>query len=126
MLREAQNQYSVLHSRVGMDAFEYLSHQTHQEFGELIAQAWQLPADLAEVIGDHHKPPAADDPLRVRRHLVQLTEMIIALLGYAPWGAYDLHQAEPAVALGLPDRPDWPTFLDELPDRLDGVLSPGG
>jgi HD-like signal output (HDOD) protein len=98
--------------------FDYLCHECHQEFGELIADAWSLPAELKAIIADHHQPPSPDDPLRTPRLLVELTDMINALLGYTQYQPYDLRRSRAAVALGLPDNDRFVNFLTTLPDQV--------
>lgn len=105
------------------DTFEYLCHECHQEFGELIADAWSLPPSLKAVICDHHTYPGDEDPLRTTRLTVQLTDMIKALLGYAPEVSYDLLDSRVVHDLGLKDRDDFVAFLRGLPEEVDETVA---
>lgn len=125
VLRIANDDKSLKRAAVDLDldTFEYLCYVTHQELGELVADAWSLPPTIKEVVASHHTPPAEDDALRSTRLMVQATDMINALLGYAEYVPYDLMQARPVLALGLSGRPDFVTFLEELPPFLDEAVS---
>jgi HD-like signal output (HDOD) protein len=105
------------------DIFEYLCHECHQEFGELIADAWSLPPDLKSLISDHHTYPTADDPLRTQRLQLGLADMISALLGYAPYVPYNLLESRVVRDLGLDGRGDFVQLLDRLPDQVDETVS---
>jgi len=108
--------------KVDADTFEYLCHECHQEFGELIAAGWKLPERLASLIADHHRYPAPDDPARTERLCLQTTDMIAALLEYSPPVRYDLIHARPVIDLGLSDSPRFVPFLVELPELLADCL----
>ena len=123
VFRVAHKQAELTRYHVDADTFEYLCHECHQEFGELVAQAWKLPRTLATLIADHHTRPGPDDPLRVERLQLELTNMILAMLDFAPPAAYDLPASVPARELGLPDRHEFIPLLSELPDRIDDVLT---
>ncbi|HEY3241748.1 MAG TPA: HDOD domain-containing protein [Phycisphaerae bacterium] len=123
VLREAAAQAALSRQRVEIDAFEYLAYQCHQELGEMIAQEWQLSEDLRSLIADHHHSPAADDLLGQQRWLIQLSDMLIATLGYAPGGGYDAESCQPARELGLAKRADFVSFLERLPEAIQQVLT---
>lgn len=107
---------------IDVDTFEYFCSECHQEFGELLADAWNLPDALRNIITDHHTFPDEGDPLRTERLLILLSDMIGQVLGYGPPAAYNLAASRPAVDLGLSGRPDFTRFLDELPGQLDEAL----
>lgn len=119
VLRIVCGEESIAHERIDLPAFEYLCRVTHQEFGELVARAWKLPDDLVALIGEHHDAPAADDPLRNQRLMLQATEMIVAMLGPGTPTAYDLCASRPLKQLGLGGRRDFRAFLDALPAELE-------
>ncbi|MGB2984322.1 MAG: HDOD domain-containing protein [Phycisphaerae bacterium] len=104
------------------DSFEYLCYECHQEFGELVAEAWGLPTELKVIMADHHTYPPPDDPLRMQRLQLQLTNMINALLGYTPFAPYDLLASPVVHELGLADRDDFVAFLERLPDQVDETV----
>jgi HD-like signal output (HDOD) protein len=122
VLREAHRQQALTRHHVPLDAFEHLCRKYHQAFGRALAEYWQLPPELKELIANHHDPPAAADPLRAQRWLVQLCDMIASMLGYAPEVEYDLVNSEPARALGLDGREDFTRLLDEIPAHLEEAM----
>lgn len=103
-------------------SFEYLRLQTHQEFGELIAKAWQLPPDLSQLIMNHHSYPTAGDELATQRWMLILTEMIGAMLYSDEPPNYDLIQCRPASELELSARMEYHDWLSDLPSEIDGTL----
>jgi HD-like signal output (HDOD) protein len=122
VLREAQKQQRVLGYSIDTEAFEYLAYQCHQEFGELIADKWNLPDYLRDLITNHHETPALDDPQRSTRLFLQVSDMISTLLGFFPPAAYDLLNAEPVRALHLDDNPDFLALLPELPGQVASII----
>lgn len=102
-----------------LDTFEYICHETHQEFGELVAAEWNMAPHLKAVIQEHHRYPDLADPFRTTRLQVILTDMIAAMLGYGQPAAYDLLHCRPVQDLKLADREDFIAFLTELPQRID-------
>jgi HD-like signal output (HDOD) protein len=122
VLREARKQHRHVTYALDPETFEYLCFECHQEFGELLAVAWALPADLQTLIANHHQYPATDDPLRRPRLLLQLTDMTCALLGYAPSFPYDLPATRAAQDLGLSERPDFVQFLADLPAEVEETI----
>lgn len=105
-----------------LETFDYLCAESHQEFGELIADAWKLPDHLKRLVSDHHAFPAEDDPLRAHRLQLQLTDMIVALLGYSAYRPYNLPGSDVASALKLANHPRFTPFLRELPDRVANMV----
>lgn len=108
--------------RVDLDAFEYLAYQSHQEFGELLADAWHLPDRVSALMSNHHQYPLEDDPLRTERLMLHVADMMGGLLGFAPEAPYDLLRSRAAVDLGLADNPRFLQALPELPDRINDAL----
>jgi len=119
VLREVQKQQAVLHYKIDVDTFEYFCHECHQELGELIADAWNLPAKLKALIRDHHDHPDPDDGLRTERLTIQLSHMINAMIGRGVGASYRLLETRPVVDLGLDKRADFPAFLLDLPDMIE-------
>jgi len=119
VLREVQRQQAMLHYKIEFDAFEYFCAECHQELGELVAQAWNLPADLKSLIADHHRPPAPDDPLRRQRYVMQLAAMVNSMVGYGVPASYRLLETEPMQALQLLHRQGFRDFLLELPGHVE-------
>lgn len=118
VLRAVHGEQVTQRYEIAPDTFEYLCHECHQEFGELIADAWSLPSELKALISDHHTYPDPDDPLRTLRLQLQLTDMINALLCYTPFVPYNLLESRVAGDLDLAARNDFVAFLNRLPDQL--------
>ncbi len=119
VLREVQKQEKMLRYKVDIETFEYICFECHQEFGELVADAWSLPPMLKDLICDHHTTPDADSPFVKERLQLQLSDMICALIGYAPFAPYDLMRSHPVQALGLADNPEFTDVLIELPGYVE-------
>lgn len=122
VLRLAHEQQKLTRVALDLDTFEYLCHESHQEFGELISQSWQLPQKLQTLIADHHRIPADDDPLRKERWLIIAADMICQMLGYAPTAQYDLLHSRAFKELGLVDRQDVLDWLAALPERIADTI----
>ncbi len=123
VLREVQKQQAVLRYKIDIETFDYLCSECHQEFGELLADAWRLPARLKSLIVDHHATPAEDDPYRTERLMLQATDMVNAMVGYGPAASYDLLRARPIQQLGLADREDFVDALRELPGLVELTIA---
>ncbi len=122
VLRLGQSEVDAGRYTLEFDSFEFFCYEAHQEFGELVADGWKLPDKLKSLIASHHDLPADDDPLRVERWLLQLTDMINSMLGYGNEATYDLMNSLPVLELGLCDKPGFTDFIDRLPDELDEAL----
>ena len=126
VLRIVDQQYALTRYHVDIDTFEYLCHQAHQEFGELIAESWQLPDTLKSLISDHHSWPAPDDPFVTERRMLLLTDMIGQMLGYGSPASYALLDTPAVRELGLAERQDFVQFLAGLPEELETTLASYG
>ena len=122
VLRIAHTQRKFSSYELDIDTFDYLCAECHQEFGELVADAWKLPTSLKNLIADHHTPAAEDDPQRVERLLLQVSDMCCSLLNHAPFVAYNLLESHAVKALGLHDQPDFERVLKNLPGIIDETL----
>jgi len=122
VLRIASTDHAGQPAAISDEEFEFLCYEAHQEFGELVANAWKLPERVTAVIRQHHSPPAPDDPLRRERWAVMLSDMICAMLGYAPREAYEILDGLPARNLDLLANPAWPAFLKRLPTHVEQML----
>ena len=118
VLRQVRDQASITHYTPDLTTFDYLCFKCHQEFGKLIAREWKLPQGLANLISDHHRHPADDDPLGTQRLQLQFTDMIIAQLGYAGAASFNLLKTAAARALDLDRRADFVGSLTELPGEI--------
>lgn len=122
VLRIVQTHLVAVQDLIDEATFEYLCAECHQEFGELVADAWKLPASLTKLISDHHSYPAANDPLRMARLQLVLNDMILACLGYMPHVPYALLDSRVVQDLGLADRRGFVAFLAELPGQLEETI----
>ncbi len=121
VLREVQEQQSVLRYKMDLESFDWLCREYHAPLGKLIGEAWDLPGKVKALIAGYDGPVAPDDPLARERHMLVLTDMIKAMLGYAMRRPYALMEATSAKALDLAGTPAFAAFLDRLPMRLRGI-----
>lgn len=122
-LRIIANYRNVCREQITDEAFAYLCHVSHQEFGELLATEWKLPEELTALIAGHHHEPDPADPLRKQRLLLQVTSMIVSLLGYALPRPYDLLNARQVRELNLASFAGWPNVLEGLPGEIQEAVS---
>jgi len=122
VLRVIQGHQALTGHWIAPDMFEYLCHESHQEFGELVAASWNLPPRIKELVSNHHTYPEPDDPLRTERLMLHLTDMIAARLGYAPPAPYDLLASRPVQDLGLAWRNTFIPFLEDLPIQIKEAM----
>lgn len=119
VVREAAKQMAVLRCDMDVESFEYLCHESHQEFGELLAREWNLSETLTSLVSNHHTPPGPDDPLRTHRLMLELADMITSIFGYGPDADYLLMESRAVRGLGLDGRDDFLPFLRVLPYDVD-------
>lgn len=119
VLRTVTEEERRFHISVDVGSFEYLCYVSHQEFGELIADAWKLPQRLKTLICDHHRYPESDDPLRTERLMLIVTDMVNQMLGYGPEAQYDLLSTLAVEELGLLNSPRFGQCLAELPAKIE-------
>lgn len=126
VILKVANEYQQYHGRtVDRPLFDRLCTDWHQHVGMRLADAWNLPDPLPELIGTHHKDPADDDPLKTYRLLIMTSDAASALLGYAPYEPLDFFNLPCVQRLGLAD--DLPTrkLLADIPgllaERLEAV-----
>ncbi len=122
VLREVQKQEAMLQYVIDVPTFDYLCYECHQEFGELIAESWKLPDELQSLIANHHSEPHEEDPLRVQRSQLQLTDMILSLLEFTPRHDYNLLRTTSAQELGLATSESFMLYLDRLPEELTSAM----
>jgi HD-like signal output (HDOD) protein len=91
--------------RISRSLFDRLCGGWHEHIGLRLANAWNLPDPLPEIIGNHHHEPADDDPLNHHRTLVQFADAVCAMLGYAPYVPYDFFALPCVRRLGLTNNP---------------------
>ena len=122
VLREARRQHRFINYELTPEVFEYLCQETHQEFGELIAQSWALPPNIQTLIADHHRYPEPDDPLYKERLLLKATDMICSLLGFSEYVNYDLLNSRAMIDLNLAKRQEVIDYLTHLPSEVDEII----
>jgi len=125
MLRVVHDYQRTHGRRVGRPLFERLVREWHEHLGVRLAEAWNLPAPLPELIGAHHSLPADDDPYRDQRLMILAADAICAKLRFGGAPPEDLF-AEPAFeALGLARNSENSAWLQMLPgevrERMAGV-----
>ena len=79
---EALELISSQDSRDYLEAEEKMIGFDHTQAGFELAKAWQLPAELCEVICFHHNPSEAAEPLRELVYAVHLGDNIAMLGGF--------------------------------------------
>jgi len=126
VLRLASEQQAVTKTQIDLQTFDYLCFECHQEFGELIAEAWNLPPKLKALISNHHTYPAPDDPVKTERLLLILADMISSMFSYGPPAHFRLLETRTAADLQLVGRQDFVEFLRTLPDELEETLDSFG
>jgi putative nucleotidyltransferase with HDIG domain len=99
--------------------FAYICQEYHELMGEMIADRWQLPPEVGQVLARHHGPLDNDDPQAVLKGMVQMTDAILCLLDYAPAVNYDLLQMPAAQFLQVEDRDDFLETLALLPEMVE-------
>jgi HD-like signal output (HDOD) protein len=122
VLRVAHDDRIFSHFDMDLETFDYLCYECHQEFGELVADAWKLPDTLRALISSHHSYPEADTPLRTERLQLELANIIASMLGYGPSVPYDLLNTRAVCDLGLADRNDFIAYLDTLPEQIEEIV----
>ncbi len=123
VLRIVLKEQGILHCEPTEAVFEYFCFECHQEFGELIAAAWKLPAELSAVIADHHMQPQLLDPHRMQKLQIQVVDTITSILGYGVPGQFNLLETDAIQQLGLHTRQDFVDALDTLPAQVEEMMS---
>ncbi len=103
--------------------FEYLCQEYHELMGEMIAEHWKLPAQIGEIIRAHHGREDADESHRRPRAMIQVTDAILALLGYAPRVEIDLLAMPAAAVLELAGDAEFLETLRVLPEVVKLAMS---
>lgn len=122
VLRITNSQRDRMKLTVDPETFEYLCFESHQEFGELLADAWGLPSRLKALICNHHTCPEPEEQYRLERLQLQVTDTICSLLGFGPYFPVDLSRCRQTVDLKLFAKPDFESFLLGLPDEVEAAI----
>ena len=113
------HEYQKAHARkIGRPMFERLNMQWHEHLGVRIADEWNLPDPLPMLIGNHHGPVDEENPLRKQLLLIELSDVICSLLGYAPYVPYDFFNLPSTRCLEIYDNPDTRQMLAQIPELV--------
>jgi HD-like signal output (HDOD) protein len=115
LLRVLHGYQRTYGAKVPWARFDHLCDQWHEPLGRRLATNWKLPAPLPAIIGEHHQPPAEDDPLVCYRHLVQFADVACAMMGYSPYVPYDFFNLPCVQSLGIEDTPETQNWLVTFP-----------
>ncbi|MGD8451715.1 MAG: HDOD domain-containing protein [Phycisphaerae bacterium] len=107
---------------VSRAAFDALGARWHEHLGLRLADAWNLPDPLPELLGNHHHLPGDADPLAGQRLLLQVTDVVCSLLEYAPYVPYDFFNLDCVQRFGLTDTRATRALLTDLPEQIAGRL----
>lgn len=102
--------------------FAALCDRWHEHLGLRLADAWQLPDPLPELIGNHHRPPAEHDPLARPRLLLAFSDAVCSMLEYSPYIPYDFFNLPCVMRLGFVDDAPTRSFLATLPAAIEARL----
>lgn len=100
------------------EVFDRLAEEWHEHIGLRLADEWNLPSPLPELIGNHHREPDANDPLAVHRRLIVLSEVVCALLEISPYVPYDFFNLSCVRELGISEDEATYHRLQQLPDLI--------
>lgn len=102
--------------------FESVSDRWHEHIGLRVAEAWNLPSPLPEIIASHHSAPPLDDPLRIHKLMIQFTDLCCARLGHAAPIRGDFFAFPCVRGLELYDNLPSRKLLETIPELLDERL----
>lgn len=124
MLLRVLHDYQRKTSRkITRSLFDALAQRWHEHLGLRLADAWHLPDPLPELIGNHHRLPAEDDPLARQRLMLGFTDAVCAMLEFETYIPYDLFNLPVTRRLGLTESPETLAFLAALPATIQQRLS---
>lgn len=118
LLRTVHEYERTSGTEVSRATFDMLCDQWHEPIGRRLATEWNLPDPLPELVGQHHVEPAADDPLRLQRLLIGVSDAVCALLNYSPYVAYDFFALPGVQAAGFTDDAETLEMLADLPEYV--------
>ena len=110
--------YQKMHNvKITRSLFVELCRRWHGRVGLLLADTWNLPSPLPELIGDHHNLPDDQDELRIYRLVIQTSDAACSLLNHGPFVPFDFFNLPCVRQLGLrrdAETCDWLATLPEL------------
>lgn len=123
-LLRAVHDYQKTHGRgVSRAMFERLAEEWHEHLGLRVADAWNLPAPLPDLIGAHHAHPADDDPYRTQRLLIQFSDCVCGALGFGPYQRMDWRRTQCVSGLGLLENAEARAGLEDLPGIIQARIA---
>lgn len=124
VLMIAREECGRLHVKTPRAIIESLALRWHERAGLRLAEAWQLPSPMPELIADHHRLPVGGDPLEKQRLLILFADVVRSLLSIVAFHPYDFFATPCVQRLGIGDTPKARAWLQSLPDliqeRIDG------
>jgi len=119
IITHAQSDHKVLY-----EAEQRVLGFDHAEVGAALAQKWQLPASLTEIIRHHHTPSQATQ-FPVETAIVHLSDIIITTAGtFGHSGDKHVPPLDPTawaqINLG---QQQVPTILRQVTDKITGLTS---
>lgn len=116
--------YEATHGRVvARSTFDRVCVEWHEHLGLRLADAWNLPSPLPDLIGSHHREPSDDDPFVRWRWALQWTDRAVGWLGYGDPQRGNLFNERCARQLDLRDDRETRPYLLSLPQRVQERLA---
>lgn len=116
--------YEETHGRVVSNkTFDQICSEWHEHLGLRLADTWNLPTPLPDLIGSHHREPSDDDPLIRWRWGLQWTDRVVGMLGYGPQQGGNLFAERCSRQLGLADDRETRPYLLSLPQKVKDRLA---
>jgi HD-like signal output (HDOD) protein len=118
LLRIVHDHQKAHGRRVARPIFERLNVHWHEHLGVRLADEWNLPDPLPMLIGNHHGPVDEENPLRKQLMLIELSDVVCSMLGYATYVPYDFFNLPCVRRLELYDNPDTRQMLAQIPELV--------
>ncbi|MCA9242990.1 MAG: HDOD domain-containing protein [Phycisphaerales bacterium] len=108
--------------RTTRPVFDQLCEEWHQHIGLRLADAWNLPNPIPEIIASHHKRPSQDDPNRDLRLLTQFSDVCCSMMEFAPYTPFDFFELDCVRRLRITPEPNMLRRLAALPEQIGEQL----
>ncbi|MFO0837438.1 MAG: HDOD domain-containing protein [Phycisphaerae bacterium] len=106
--------------KVARAVFDSIAQEWHEHLGLRLADMWNLPDPLPQVIASHHREPSPGDALEKSRLLVMVCDAAVTLMGFAPpYVPYDFLNLPCVRRLGLDSDSKALTRLRALPREIE-------
>jgi HD-like signal output (HDOD) protein len=123
LLRIIYDQQKAHGRKISRSVFDALSTQWHEHIGLRLADAWNLPDPLPQLIGKHHGEAPDHEPERTYHLLIQMSDAACSMMRFAPYVSYDFFNIICVRELGLQNDAATRRVLRELPGRIDDRLA---